>query len=209
MVWSLPRGIPAASLKLGQMGATAGGMGASSAGNTRGLIEAEDVYRIAADINRSSAGNTRGLIEAIRRAGWSNALRFCLPRGIPAASLKRLMQATFYAALASSAGNTRGLIEARADARRPGTDRCSSSAGNTRGLIEASYASAGMPGTPTSLPRGIPAASLKRWANRPLRPAEERGSSAGNTRGLIEARRRKSRNRDAPRVFRGEYPRPH
>ena len=60
----------------------------SSAGNTRGLIEAT----ITASGNAlgaiaSSAGNTRGLIEA----SWqlSNQTRYaCLPRGIPAASLK-------------------------------------------------------------------------------------------------------------------------
>ena len=64
-------------------------MCASSAGNTRGLIEAMEMHdhpQMARD--RSSAGNTRGLIEAVS-----------MPATIPARCL-------------SSAGNTRGLIEA-------------------------------------------------------------------------------------------------
>ena len=36
----------------------------SSAGNTRGLIEAVATRRILVDTTASSAGNTRGLIEA-------------------------------------------------------------------------------------------------------------------------------------------------
>ena len=58
------------------------------------------------------------------------------------------------------------------------------------------------------LPRGIPAASLKRVGlAEPL--ADLLVSSAGNTRGLIEASiQRGARARDGG-VFRGEYPRPH
>ena len=107
----------------------------------------------------SSAGNTRGLIEARRRPRTARcACR--LPRGIPAASLKRGPTESLHGIHAvSSAGNTRGLIEAwlpRESHRMPGW----SSAGNTRGLIEAAT---GAPGrrTRTGLPRGIPAASLK------------------------------------------------
>ena len=60
---SLPRGIPAASLKPEGLGAAITLLGGSSAGNTRGLIEAR-ISRIA---RRLPVG---------------------LPRGIPAASLK-------------------------------------------------------------------------------------------------------------------------
>ena len=66
-----------------------------------------------------------------------------LPRGIPAASLKldyRASSIVSNAPIRSSAGNTRGLIEAVVPGKLPrGSDR-----------IQA------------SLPRGIPAASLKR-----------------------------------------------
>ena len=59
-----------------------------------------------------------------------------------------------------------------------------------------------------SLPRGIPAASLKLahlalWRRGLLR------SSAGNTRGLIEAWGPRAWSPRPVRVFRGEYPRPH
>ena len=58
-----------------------------------------------------------------------------------------------------------------------------SSAGNTRGLIEASSSSTGST-LAIRLPRGIPAASLKReWL------------------GVVMS--------ELPQVFRGEYPRPH
>ena len=81
----------------------------------------------------------------------------------------------------SSAGNTRGLIEAAA--RRRGEPACAaSSAGNTRGLIEASPRRR-VRSSWGSLPRGIPAASLKPF------------------RGVTEL--------DDALVFRGEYPRPH
>ena len=61
----------------------------SSAGNTRGLIEAPDGQPGCAVRRPSSAGNTRGLIEADSlRAMPANWTR--LPRGIPAASLKLL-----------------------------------------------------------------------------------------------------------------------
>ena len=60
----------------------------------------------------------------------------------------------------SSAGNTRGLIEGVRIARVH-RKRSESSAGNTRGLIEGATRSAGGAGGGSSLPRGIPAASLK------------------------------------------------
>ena len=84
----LPRGIPAASLKQHvRRGGDQAGVG-SSAGNTRGLIEAAYSSICRAFSTSSSAGNTRGLIEATQYA--IGPLRFpsCLPRGIPAASLK-------------------------------------------------------------------------------------------------------------------------
>ena len=57
-------------------------------------------------------------------------------------------------------------------------------------------------------PRGIPAASLKRQTRG---TTHERAleSSAGNTRGLIEARHARATTGWRSRVFRGEYPRPH
>ena len=83
----LPRGIPAASLKHSQTGCGGQQADVSSAGNTRGLIEAPHPCCCTRSNRRSSAGNTRGLIEASGRhrcAPW----RPGLPRGIPAASLK-------------------------------------------------------------------------------------------------------------------------
>ena len=207
----------------------------SSAGNTRGLIEARGGWRDRDRTERwSSAGNTRGLIEAC--SGPPRPARAsCLPRGIPAASLKHSQVCAFGSValrlprgipaaslklneglqrglirLASSAGNTRGLIEARQDGRVLARVACGSSAGNTRGLIEASL-------------------------NSPSSPAFSSRSSAGNTRGLIEASSSVSavsaRSLRLPRgipaaslklhdylffpkcdgreVFRGEYPRPH
>ena len=60
----------------------------------------------------SSAGNTRGLIEAPARPSGP-CRRTGLPRGIPAASLKPTLQAPEEEGRReSSAGNTRGLIEA-------------------------------------------------------------------------------------------------
>ena len=82
-----------------------------------------------------------------------------------------------------------------------------SSAGNTRGLIEAPSFTI-VRTVLQSLPRGIPAASLKHLG---LEPGEPRGimSSAGNTRGLIEALLRGKICWLKANVFRGEYPRPH
>ena len=109
-----------------------------------------------------------------------------------------------------------------------------SSAGNTRGLIEARRAACEAARASGSLPRGIPAASLKPIRTSSHAPNDDvRMSSAGNTRGLIEAagtstmgacgrvrlprgipaaslkRVRRRRWGDAGLVFRGEYPRPH
>ena len=61
----------------------------------------------------SSAGNTRGLIEARFIFPVATLVVASLPRGIPAASLKLNTLATTRPNLVkSSAGNTRGLIEA-------------------------------------------------------------------------------------------------
>ena len=86
-----------------------------------------------------------------------------LPRGIPAASLKREQ-----AVASGHRGDClpRGIPAASLKRRQVGyRSRCS-----------------------TGLPRGIPAASLKRRRCFRLRPTGV-GSSAGNTRGLIEATR--------------------
>ena len=82
-----------------------------------------------------------------------------------------------------------------------------SSAGNTRGLIEATFKSWSIPSR-KSLPRGIPAASLKQLFD--ATNDELIGeSSAGNTRGLIEAYVYEMFPEEYAFVFRGEYPRPH
>ena len=110
----------------------------SSAGNTRGLIEATSARMSAIGRIASSAGNTRGLIEALADRSWDTpAAR--LPRGIPAASLK-LVEMVYQLGErgVSSAGNTRGLIEALASLLNL-SGLYVSSAGNTRGLIEASW----------------------------------------------------------------------
>ena len=60
----LPRGIPAASLKQAGFLGRSASPSASSAGNTRGLIEARVLRFALARRAESSAGNTRGLIEA-------------------------------------------------------------------------------------------------------------------------------------------------
>ena len=63
-------------------------------------------------VRGSSAGNTRGLIEATL-APLPSQIGTGLPRGIPAASLKQLgEQLDGTDPGRSSAGNTRGLIEA-------------------------------------------------------------------------------------------------
>ena len=58
------------------------------------------------------------------------------------------------------------------------------------------------------LPRGIPAASLKRYGV-DVGQRNETESSAGNTRGLIEAEDTWILWLATEQVFRGEYPRPH
>ena len=108
-----------------------------------------------------SAGTSRGLIEAA-------------PTLIPTPRHP-----------AYSAGTSRGLIEARS--WRPSRDgQRQYSAGTSRGLIEATAAPS-RPYSRPSIPRELPAASLKLL----LRLAVERQRttySAGTSRGLIEAR---------------------
>ena len=107
----------------------------------------------------------------------------------------------------SSAGNTRGLIEAAPSGGAPYVPTGPSSAGNTRGLIEAPLgAVVGL--VVQRLPRGIPAASLKRHA---------RGAGGGDYGGLPRGIPAASLKRRVDGgdweiesdVFRGEYPRPH
>ena len=228
----LPRGIPAASLKphLALVRRVAE-LPASSAGNTRGLIEAGS-GGLGTDFDcESSAGNTRGLIEARWRRGRGRRPHWGLPRGIPAASLK-LRTCSPYKT--PSHCLPRGIPAAslkRTEALAGRPDLVGSSAGNTRGLIEARMTRTSIRRMPR-LPRGIPAASLKRWisalwtAGPPCLPRgipaaslklrvergavdEEVESSAGNTRGLIEAASCARATLISCRVFRGEYPRPH
>ena len=180
----LPRGIPAASLKLRE--SQEGDSVAAHRGLPRGIPAAslkrrqvlQRVFRDwclprgipAASLKPSGQTSTTGQNERLprgipaaslklRRGGGARQWRGRLPRGIPAASLKHAGPQRHHLQLhQSSAGNTRGLIEA--SATHTSTGRCStSSAGNTRGLIEAEMRIAIFP--------------LSRW------------------------------------VFRGEYPRPH
>ena len=60
----------------------------SSAGNTRGLIEATTRKQYLVFHSTSSAGNTRGLIEAWLHGNPRSAGNACLPRGIPAALIE-------------------------------------------------------------------------------------------------------------------------
>ena len=227
---SLPRGIPAASLKPSVNQAVAVRVKTSSAGNTRGLIEAQ--YE-----RPSPAGHPSSLPRGIPAASLKQHHRHArrrdgdrLPRGIPAASLKHgrtwpsapalcgssagntrgLIEAAPPSCRArrhrgSSAGNTRGLIEATSTAPRP-PYRQPSSAGNTRGLIEARRCGGRRRRWPC-LPRGIPAASLK-----PGDPVADVARVACLPRGIPAAslkRRRRGAVSGLAQVFRGEYPRPH
>ena len=113
------------------------------------------------------------------------SIRGCvrLPRGIPAASLKRLVVDSFQ------------------------LTRNKSSAGNTRGLIEAHVRATPQTRSRVSLPRGIPAASLKR-----LHPGPRERSGRRLPRGIPAAslkHRADRRDLGVREVFRGEYPRPH
>ena len=155
----------------------------SSAGNTRGLIEAVPV----GTCRRTRTSLPRGIPAAsLKRGQLVGLLALCrrLPRGIPAASLKRTARAwcAAIAAQRSSAGNTRGLIEARRrDRPLSGQMRL------PRGIPAASLKPILLwfvPATVTRLPRGIPAASLKQLTVRVASTA-------------------------CDSVFRGEYPRPH
>ena len=154
----------------------------SSAGNTRGLIEATSRRRTTQQERRpSSAGNTRGLIEAASATGASvSASR--LPRGIPAASLKHSVTVRpIHSQRESSAGIPAASL--KQPARRTGRRiPDASSAGNTRGLIEAPRATGGRTAM-TSLPRGIPAASLKRSPD----PEPHRRAGARLPRGIPAA----------------------
>ena len=178
----LPRGIPAASLKAGPVARRGTTSTKSSAGNTRGLIEATRSATGRERRSGSSAGNTRGLIEASTpppgpaRADTSSAGN---TRGLIEAHARTGSPRW---PSRSSAGNTRGLIEALGR-RRSRTRNGRSSAGNTRGLIEAWRELNCGGGGGGGLPRGIPAASLKLV-----------GRLTSCLRSL---------------VFRGEYPRPH
>ena len=171
-----------------------GRVSVSSAGNTRGLIEARvtPASRPPLPIS-SSAGNTRGLIEA-RSRGTSRSAGRRLPRGIPAASLKLVWALRRYSL--ASGRLPRGIPAAslkRKELPDGGVETDRSSAGNTRGLIEAPPYLFPPILLPQRLPRGIPAASLKPGVE--ASRVKNSMSSAGNTRGLIEARRLSSARR--------------
>ena len=198
----LPRGIPAASLKR-QRGAP---LHLPARCLPRGIPAASLKQRLRrrrrVPSGRSSAGNTRGLIEALSRPGAPPPRRR-LPRGIPAASLKLVgLDRRRRGDRRLPRGIPAASLKHHGRGARCGAGRLSS-AGNTRGLIEAAICR--RPTSPPGrLPRGIPAASLKRLG--PGRTSLRRfRSSAGNTRGLIEATASIARLRRRPQVFRGEY----
>ena len=139
---------------------------------------------------RSSAGNTRGLIEAPGRPSSARP-PIRLPRGIPAASLKldkRTKGKPLTSSLprgipAASLKLVGDLAAGRVPVRLP------------RGIPAASLKLEGLlerVGDSLRLPRGIPAASLKP-SRSGLPKRRRRESSAGNTRGLIEASGRPGR----------------
>ena len=135
-VFRLPRGIPAASLKLCVVCTTADGPGRSSAGNTRGLIEAYRTSRV----GRVGQRLPRGIPAASLKPEQWHRFGFDprgLPRGIPAASLKLQGRLPH---MAAGVGLPRGIPAAslKPDCRSMDHQCGGSSAGNTRGLIEAS-----------------------------------------------------------------------
>ena len=158
----------------------------SSAGNTRGLIEASTTSELRrVEDNRSSAGNTRGLIEAGAAGASQTPPLPSLPRGIPAASLKRILPLP---GRWRRGRLPRGIPAASLKLRHVRHD-LQRLQRLPRGIPAASlkpvvcvHSFEELDG----LPRGIPAASLKRVAQLAGRHGR-RGSSAGNTRGLIEA----------------------
>ena len=184
-VVSLPRGIPAASLKLEWLDRHLPPRARSSAGNTRGLIEAKYQLTMPAP---DGGRLPRGIPAAsLKQRATSEYIRSvcCLPRGIPAASLKpRATRRT----LRSRPGLPRGIPAAslkREDVKGGHNLGLKSSAGNTRGLIEARSSSFRTVRGPTSSAgntRGLIEARVHR-----LSVHTDSRSSAGNTRGLIEA----------------------
>ena len=179
----LPRGIPAASLK--------------------------HILHAVLDLDNllSSAGNTRGLIEASWMAA-SSSCTLCLPRGIPAASLKLGLRPHLDDAVVRLPRGIPAASLKPAGNPLTGGIRLSSSAGNTRGLIEACYPESHATGR-VCLPRGIPAASLKRgWytgRKQDLGERLPRGIPAASLKRMLGL----DRLFEDVTVFRGEYPRPH
>ena len=155
----------------------------SSAGNTRGLIEAcggDQTWAVPPA--GSSAGNTRGLIEAAR-GGADGRARRRLPRGIPAASLKQGHVCPPQNGMSSV---FRGEYPAASLKRH--------------GRIVTRLPQLG-------LPRGIPAASLKRHHRMHTTLLTERlprGIPAASLKLIVG-----NLNAVHSQVFRGEYPRPH
>ena len=135
----LPRGIPAASLKRHQLLFPRRPPHQSSAGNTRGLIEAPRTWSAGIRCRRLPRGIPAASLKLDELVKWIGEERG-LPRGIPAASLKRgspMIKSDKWIRL------PRGIPAAslKHPPSTPGTaGRWSSSAGNTRGLIEAQHA---------------------------------------------------------------------
>ena len=180
----VPRGLPAASLKPRLL---ARRTIEELLGVPRGLPAASlkpgRAVQVLDDHEGCSAGTSRGLIEVRSTASWTSTWRWC------------------------SAGTSRGLIEVSLEAvTKPVGVGCS--AGTSRGLIEAMTTPTMTPRTEPGVPRGLPAASLKlRSGCRST--AAPGGCSAGTSRGLIEATNLRAIARPSASVFRGDFPRPH
>ena len=158
----LPRGIPAASLKRPHRWPARAPRRRSSAGNTRGLIEAASYLPCI----RNAQSLPRGIPAASLKL-WAREPRpVCvlrLPRGIPAASLKLVVGTGF---LLRVPGLPRGIPAASLKPAHGG-DGSLTSVCLPRGIPAASLKQASASTSRSQsgrLPRGIPAASLKRLA---------------------------------------------
>ena len=181
----LPRGIPAASLKPERWWCIRTRDSRLPRGIPAASLKPQSSARESLPEYRSSAGNTRGLIEATASSASLWAKCWCLPRGIPAASLKQgvdprrgetrpglprgipaasLKPERWWCIRTRDSRLPRGIPAASLkpqSSARESLPEYRSSAGNTRGLIEATASSASLWAKCWCLPRGIPAASLK------------------------------------------------
>ena len=212
----IPRGTPAASLKLPYDAPLLFDRSADSAGNSRGLIEAMlRPWSTVATCARIPRGTPAASLKPPAISPTRGRACARIPRGTPAASLKHVVKIVHQ--LHQSGGIPRGTPAASLKPRAAATG-LEASFGIPRGTPAASLKRAGYFDSHDAIdwiPRGTPAASLKPFfsmahASRcgvdsagnsrglieaaPCGPHTEcyRSDSAGNSRGLIEARRSRS-----------------